>query len=647
MKSAILIRKLSRFAGALLVAGALTAATVPQEQPQPAKRPGVDGLFVLTVGKTLSIQATLPIERVSIASDSLAEAVPISATEILINGKAPGETTLIIWQKGGPRLVYDLVVRISPARLEAVRAQIAHDYPADDINVTFDNDTAFVRGTVATLNDAERVMQIAGTLGHTVNLMQVRVPDQAPQILLKVRFADVDRSASQQIGVNIASSAFNQTTAIGTGQFGTPGITGDGNNTFSLSQALNVLLFRRDIDLGVTIQLLQSKNLLQMLAEPNIMGSSGVKSSFLAGGEIPVPAVQGSSSVGSVTITYRPYGIQLYFLPEITPRGTIKLQVTPEVSSLDYAHSVTLSGFSVPGFTTRRLDTEVELESGQSFVVAGLLDNDTTESLSKIPGLSNIPILGKLFQSRSITKNNSELMVIVTPEIVRPIPAGQPVPALDYPTPFLPGGHTPLRQPGINATGDVPVHPPQPTMPAEQLMLMQKTAAPQQAPAAAPAGPPGTAPPRGTRVRRFRWERESRPRADMYPLTIGLAIENRDLMDQAQGCLSELPFRVIVEHQDTGDLSSFCERLERMRPDVVLIDISKWTEPLEEPGQHDPRGHGRSDDRRAQQQRESGIDSGFDARRHQRVSLSAAAGRPEARARKTLDGARTAPRRRR
>jgi pilus assembly protein CpaC len=202
-----------------------------------------------------------------------------------------------------------------------------------------------------------------------------------------------------------------------------------------------------------------------------------------------------------VTITYRPYGIQLSFLPEITPRGTIRLQVTPEVSALDYAHSVTLSGFSVPGFTTRRLDTEVELESGQSFVLAGLLDKDTTESLSKIPGLSAIPVLGKLFQSRSITKNNSELMVIVTPEIVRPIPAGQPLPGLEYPTPFLLGDKTQLRQPGTNATGEVPVHPPQPTIPAEQLMQMQKTGGQQQtpsAPVAQPSGPPGTQAPVGT-----------------------------------------------------------------------------------------------------------------------------------------------------
>ena len=479
---------------AAIFAVAASAATTPQEQAAAPKRPGIDGTLLVTVGKTLSIQSPLPIEKVSIAADTLAEAVPISPTEVLINGKSAGETTLIVWQKGGSRQVYDLVVRISPLKLEAVRQQIAHDFPADEINVTFDNDTAFVRGTVKKLNDAEQVMAIAATLGHTVNLLQVKVPEQPPQILLKVRFADVDRSASQQLGFNFASSAFNQTTAIGTGQFGTPGISGDGGNAFNLSTALNILLLRKDLNLGVTIQALQAKNLLQTLAEPNIMGSSGVKSSFLAGGEIPVPAVQGSSSLGTVTITYRPYGIKLEFLPEITSRGTIKLHVSPEVSALDYANAVTLSGFSVPGFTTRRLDTEVELEDGQSFVVAGLLDNTTTESLSKIPGLSNIPLFGKLFQSRSVQKNNSELMVIVTPELVRPIPGGGALPSPVFTTPFLTGDGVPMRQPGIDKTGEVPVHPPAPTVPAEPLMQQQKAAnAPPTATAtAAPVPPPGT-----------------------------------------------------------------------------------------------------------------------------------------------------------
>jgi pilus assembly protein CpaC len=165
-----------------------------------------------------------------------------------------------------------------------------------------------------------------------------------------------------------------------------------------------------------------------MLAEPNVMAIDGKPASFVAGGEFPFPTLQGCTGLGAVTIQFREFGVRLNFLPNITPRGTIRLQVAPEVSSLDYAHAVTFQGFTIPALTTRRVNTEVELESGQSFAIGGLLDNGTTENLSKIPGLANIPLLGKLFQSKTLINSNSELLVIITPEIVRPIAAGQPLP---------------------------------------------------------------------------------------------------------------------------------------------------------------------------------------------------------------------------
>jgi pilus assembly protein CpaC len=185
--------------------------------------------------------------------------------------------------------------------------------------------------------------------------------------------------------------------------------------------------------------------------------------------------VQGSASLGTVTIAFKEYGIRLTFTPTITPRGTIRLRVNPEVSSLDFANAVSIGGFNVPALSTRKVDTEVELDSGQSFVIAGLLDNSTSENLSKIPGLSNIPVLGKLFQSRARTKKNTELLVIVTPELVRPIAAGQATPDLNRPMPFLPT-NTPdaTRTPGLDKTGPVPVHPPSDTMPLEQLIQDRK-----------------------------------------------------------------------------------------------------------------------------------------------------------------------------
>jgi pilus assembly protein CpaC len=465
------------FAKTSIVAACLCAVfggasgSTPQENAQKAKRPGVDGNLIVTVGMSMIIDSPVAVAKISIANGELAEAVAVNPQEILINGKAPGETSLIVWQQGGTRLVYDLTVRISTQKLDSARQQIARDFPDEDISVTFDNDTAFVRGSVKDTFEATRIMAIATTLGKAINLLRVNIPAQEAQILLKVRFADVDRSASQTIGLNLASLAFNQptTTAL------SPGSSVAGTGTFNLSDALNVLLFTKSFNLSATIEALQTKNQLQMLAEPNVMATNGKVASFLSGGQFPVPSVQSGANTGAVSVVYEPYGIQLKFLPQITPRGTIMLAVTPEVSSLDFANSVTIAGTTVPAMTVRRIDTVVELEPGQSFVIAGLLDNETTRTLSKIPGLGDIPLLGKLFQSRAITKSNTELLVIVTPELVRPIPADQKAPELKYTDSFMPvnSGFS-MRQPGMDKTGPVPVHPPVPTMPLEQLILEQQ-----------------------------------------------------------------------------------------------------------------------------------------------------------------------------
>jgi pilus assembly protein CpaC len=310
---------------------------------------------------------------------------------------------------------------------------------------------------------------IASTLGKPVNLLRVVIPPEEPQILLRVRFADVERDASTQLSSSLASGAFNQSSALGTGS----PISTDGAQTFSLSNVINIFLFRKDLNLGLALQLLQSKSLLEMLAEPNLLVINGTMAHFLAGGEFPYPMVQPGGGSNSVSIAFKEYGIKLGFLPLITPRGTIRLQVTPEVSALDYTNSVTIAGTTVPGTTMRRVETEVELDSGQSFVIAGLLNNQTTENFSKVPGIGDIPILGKLFQSKSVTKNHTELLVIITPEIVRPIPADKPVPNLTFSVPQLSPGSVPLYQPGIDQTGPVPVNPPADSMPMEVLIKQQ------------------------------------------------------------------------------------------------------------------------------------------------------------------------------
>ena len=435
--------------------------------------------LVVTVGKSLVLDNAMNIQRISLANGELAEAVAVNPREVLINGKAAGETSLIIWQQGGPRLLFDLTVRASSSRLDNVRGQLARELPGQDVSVYLEGENVFVHGTVKDLVSADRAAAMAGTLGKVVNLLHVDTPAEEPQILLKVRFADVDRSYSQQLGFNLFSTgATNTIGTTTTGQFSPATVTPPSAGspaTALVSEALNVFLYRPDLNLGATIEALESKNLLQMLAEPNVLAMNGKPASFISGGEFPVPVVQGGANVGAVTIQFREFGVKLNFLPTITPRGTIRLEVAPEVSSLDYSNGVVLNGFTVPALDKRKVQTEIELENGQSFAIAGLLNNNFNETIDKIPGLGNIPLLGKLFQSRVLTKSNSELLIMVTPEIIRPIPAGQARPEIPMPKPFLKSDlKEPPRNPGIDVTGPVPVKPARETLTLEELLQIQK-----------------------------------------------------------------------------------------------------------------------------------------------------------------------------
>jgi pilus assembly protein CpaC len=320
---------------------------------------------------------------------------------------------------------------------------------------------------------------MATSAGKVVNLLYVNVPQTPPQILLKVRFASVDRNASKQLGINIFSTgAANTIGAVTTGQFSPPGVSlpsGTSPAAAAISNALNIFLFRPDLNLGATIAAMEQQGLAEVLAEPNIIAEDGKQASFLAGGEYPYPTVQGTAGGvgGAITISFKEYGIRLTFIPTITPRGTIRLQVAPEVSALDFANAVTISGFTEPAITVRRVTTEVELNEKQSFAIGGLLDNRETQTFTRIPFIGSVPILGKLFQSIQRNRTNTELIVIVTPEIIAPINADQPVPQLNYPERFLPpNSNMPMTNPttpttpGANMTG---VKPPL-TIPVEQLI---------------------------------------------------------------------------------------------------------------------------------------------------------------------------------
>jgi pilus assembly protein CpaC len=256
----------------------------------------------------------------------------------------------------------------------------------------------------------------------------------------------------------------------GGGGGGGGGFAGSGG-TASLQNEENIVAFFPGLNVGAVLEDMETKGISQSLAQPNIVAMNGKEASFLAGGEFPYPVVSGTSGgTAAVSIEFKQYGIRLNFIPTITPRNTIKLQVAPEVSALDYGNSVTISGFAVPGLTSRKVNTEVELQDGQSFMIGGLLDNTISDTFQKIPFLADIPILGKLFQSETKQKNNTELIVIVTPELVGPIPAGTPLPELHHPDKFMPpNSNIPMNEPDAK-TAETTLPPSPATIPVEALV---------------------------------------------------------------------------------------------------------------------------------------------------------------------------------
>jgi pilus assembly protein CpaC len=459
------------------------------QTPPPAGVSGQDAsndLFV-AVGKSVLVDSARPIQRITVGLGEFAEATAVSPTEILINGKAPGETSLIVWEAGGGRLFFNVRVGtsnyVANDRMESLRRELRTELPGQSVKVSSENGLIFLRGTVKDLNSSNRAVQIAATAGKVINLLYVDVPPAEKQILLKVRFTSVDRSLEKQLGLNIFSTgAANSVGTISTGQYSPPSVSlpsGTSAAAATITNALNLSIFRPDLNLGATLQALETIGLVQVLAEPNVIAQNGKEASFLAGGEYPYPVVQGTASgaAGAVTIQFKEYGIRLNFIPTITPRGTIHLQVAPEVSSLDFTNAIEISGFDVPAIDIRNVKTEVELSDGQSFVIGGLLDNNETKTFEKIPFLGDIPILGKFFQSIQTTKNNTELMVIVTPELVDPIAASAAVPEVKYPDKFLPSNSgIPMHNPDTRAAGNAPPQPE--TMPVEQ--LIQQTTQPEQ-----------------------------------------------------------------------------------------------------------------------------------------------------------------------
>jgi len=430
-----------------------TAAPLPEpQQTEQEQETGAPQTLHLLVGRSLVITSPNRIKRLSLADPAIAEAVVVSPTQVVINGKAPGGVSLILWDESGQNQSFEVLVDIDVLGL----TQKIHEvFPAEPVQIETSKDVVMLSGRISSAEVADKILEVVkNSTPKVTSLMQIP-PAGVEEISLQVRFAEVNRQAVQQLGINILRNfGSNMPLSVTTGQFSPPGIgqtqtvstggsttaTSTSGNDFLLSNLLNVAVFRPDLDLAAFIEALQENNILQILAEPNLLTESGKEASFLAGGQFPYPVVQasgGASGFTSITVQFKEYGVRLSFTPTLMPGGVIHLKVQPEVSSLDYTNAVTLQGFVLPGIATNRVDSEMNLKDGQSFVIAGLLDNRVTEQFQKIPGIGDIPILGKLFQSRALTKTDNELMVLVTPHIVQALaPTDVPTGPV-FPLPFM------------------------------------------------------------------------------------------------------------------------------------------------------------------------------------------------------------------
>lgn len=420
----------------LLVAGAAAAAG-DADAPRD---------LTITAGRSLVIDYPEDLARISTSNPEVLDYVPASNREILLHGKSIGVATLVVWSKSGHRTYYSVSVE---QNLAPFREILQRTFPGEQIEVLATKDAVALVGSVSSPAISERAAALVSPLAkNVVNHLTVRAAPVEKQILLRVKFAELNRSAAQNFGVNLISTgALNTPGQITTGQFsparpaqlkGTIGapLTGT-ESTMSITDALNIFAFRPDLNLAAAIKALHTQGVLQILAEPNLVTSNGKEASFLVGGEFPIPVLQGGSNAGAITVQFREFGIRLTFNPSLTGNGTLKMFVRPEVSTIDIANAVTVGGFTIPALATRRIESTIELGPGQSFVIGGLIDDRANESLSKVPGLGSIPILGALFRSRNENRTKSELIVMVTPEVVEPLEAADPRLKVNHPMEML------------------------------------------------------------------------------------------------------------------------------------------------------------------------------------------------------------------
>ena len=459
---AVAVKAVEAPAPALNTAEMSAAATVAAEAPAQGTQPAQQALSTETqsvhiqVGRSIILNTQARLRRIVVSSPDVLDTATISPTQLVITAKAPGSSSLLLWDESSNARIVDVYADVDVAGL---RQGIRSAYPNEPVEIEAEQGKILITGNVSSKAVEDNIARLAAVYTkNVVDSMTLQAPPHVKQVMLKVQFIEVDRSKLSQFGINILSTgAANTLGTITTGQFGAPSLSGGISSTSSstgtttttssgltgakssltVNNLLNIFLFRPDLNLGATIQALQQKNVAEILAEPTLLARSGEPAKFLAGGEFPVPVVQGGGTSGTaVTIIFKPFGVKLEFVGTIEG-NVIRLKIAPEVSTLDFSNATTLNGFVIPAVSTRRAETEIELKDGQSFGMAGLLDHRTTQLFSKVPGIGDIPVLGNLFRSRELRRTNTELMVMVTPSIVDPVSEQIVAPA----TPSMPLHH--------------------------------------------------------------------------------------------------------------------------------------------------------------------------------------------------------------
>ncbi|MCC7008016.1 MAG: type II and III secretion system protein family protein [Acidobacteria bacterium] len=384
---------------------------------------------VLTAGRSVVLATPFDVTRIAVTNPAVADAVVVQPREILVDGKAAGTVSLIVWG-GTQRAEYDVIVDpgVSP-----LQQQLNLIFPGEDIRANQTADAVILTGRVSNTSVMLRAGEVAEAVApksKVLNMLQLPSPIDSAQVMLQVRVAEVNRRALTELGVSLFTGATGYKDYIArstTQQFSAPGFenlqrtTTDGEVTnlsgdLTFSDFLNLFVMNTKYNVGALIKALQTSGHFQSLAEPNLIAYNGQEASFLAGGEVPIPVVQGVA--GSISVQYKEFGIRLVFRPTIAG-DVIRLRVAPEVSTLDFTNGLSLGGYRIPAITTRRAATDVELRDGQSFAIAGLMNNLAQDTRQAVPWLSKVPILGTFFKSKATAQEQTELMVIVTPHLVR------------------------------------------------------------------------------------------------------------------------------------------------------------------------------------------------------------------------------------